>query len=49
MKRLGPKAIILKKKKKKVNLKEKVNHGFTNHQAEVNTGGFSRTTVGCNT
>lgn len=29
-------------KKKKVNLKEKVNHGFTNHQAEANT-------VGCNT
>lgn len=46
MKRLGPEAIILKKK---IDLKEKVNHGFTNHQAEANTGGFSRTTAGCNT
>lgn len=46
MKRLGPEAVKLKKKKKDY-LKTK-NHGFTKRQTEANTGRFTRTTVGDN-
>lgn len=45
MNRLGPEVIKLEKKL----ILKKNCHGFTNCQAETKTGGFSRTTVGCNT